>query len=86
MVFQKLGHILSLTPQNRKHMPTWLTKSLRTSCVTKRKLRISYYKIKSEKVKKHYRNYTKLLKKCITLAQKSKNNEYIKMYSYLEYH
>lgn len=59
------------------HKPNWLTKGIRTSCVTKRKLRISYYKNKSVTSKNQYRKYAKLLKKCIIFSQKSKNTNYI---------
>lgn len=63
---------------NKKSKPNWLTKGLRTSCSTKRKLRINYYKKKTTKYKNKYRTYAKLLNKCIIIAQKSKSCQYIK--------
>lgn len=55
----------------------WLTAGLRKSCKTKRMLRIKYYKFKTSKHKDDYFKYSKLLKKCISRAQKNYNNKFI---------
>lgn len=62
---------------NNKNKSNWLTKGIRSSCLTKRHLRISYYKTKTKTTKTQYRNYSKLLKKCIKTSQFLRNKEYI---------
>jgi exonuclease III len=55
----------------------WLTKGLKTSCRTKRKLRLSYYKKHTHNAKDKYRQYSKILRKCIQLSQKNINEKYV---------
>lgn len=55
----------------------WVTKGIKRSSNTKRKLRIMYYKTKLKHIKTNYKNYTKLFKKCLQYAQRSKNIEFI---------
>lgn len=61
---------------NRKNK-TWVTKGIRLACKRKRKLRFSYYKNRNVHAKSDYRNYTKILKKCMTDAQKISNKQNI---------
>lgn len=55
----------------------WLTKGLKTSCQTKRKLRLFYYKKHTYSTKNKYRQYSKILRKCIQLSQKITNDKYV---------
>lgn len=63
--------------QNNTNRNNWITSGLRLSCRTKRTLRIRYYKSKNNKHKHDYMKYSKLLKKCISQAQKNKNGNFI---------
>lgn len=53
----------------------WISKGLRQSCKTNRKLRYNYYKNKSDHNKIKYNKYSKLLKKCLVFARKNTNNK-----------
>ncbi|XP_052753933.1 uncharacterized protein LOC128201317 [Galleria mellonella] len=55
----------------------WITKGLRKSCVTKRKLRFKYYKKKNQESRTQYRKYAESLKQCIYVAQKLNNKKYL---------
>lgn len=62
---------------NQAKKTEWLTKGLKTSCLTKRKLRLSYYREKTYLKKIKYRDYSKILRKCIELSQKIKNQKFL---------
>lgn len=55
----------------------WISKGLRKSCITKRKLRFKYYSTKSHSDRLKYLNYNKLLKKCTYISKKYANHKYI---------
>lgn len=57
----------------------WLSKGLKRSCITKRKLYSKYQLSTNDKNinKKKYMNYTKILKKCILQSQKNDNTKFI---------
>lgn len=68
---------LILKINNARTKPNWLTKGIRTSCDTKRKLRIYYYKNKSDRTRTKYRNFSTILRKCIKAAQRTRNYDYV---------
>lgn len=53
--------------------PKWITKGLKKSSATKRKLRFTYYKNKSVENKFKYETYTKIFKKCIIMSKRNTN-------------
>lgn len=55
----------------------WLSKGIRKSCETKRKLRYNYYNNKTYSNKRKYNNYSKLFKKCLFNAKRNANSKYI---------
>lgn len=57
--------------------PKWITKGLKKSFVTKRKLQNEYYKCKSRQNKLKYTTYSKILRKCVANVQSSKNKHTI---------
>lgn len=55
----------------------WISKGIKVSIKTKRKLRFSYYKNRNQESKLKYISYYKTLQKCIFNAQKLSNQKYI---------
>jgi hypothetical protein len=55
----------------------WFTAGLRKCTITKRNLRFLYYKDQTVERRSKYHRYTKLLRKCISEAQKITNAHYI---------
>lgn len=55
----------------------WISKGLKKSSKTKGQLRFNYYKFKTRSAKSKYRNYARLLKKCIHDAKRKSNNKYM---------
>lgn len=62
---------------NTKPNLSWISKGIKKSCATNRKLRHKYYNKKNRDDKQKYRNYSKLLKKCIFEAKKNTNTKYV---------
>jgi CheY-specific phosphatase CheX len=58
--------------------PKWISKGLKVSTKNKRKIMLNFYKTKTLENKIKYTKYTKLLKKCIVLAQKTANSKFIR--------
>ena len=77
-IFYKLCFPTIKTKINIKSNLKWLTKGLKKSCITKRKLQYIYYKNKSKQSKAQYNKYKKLLKRSIYIAKKQANSKYIK--------
>ena len=57
--------------QSKQCDKKWLTTGIRTSCNNKGKLYLSYKENNNPKLKKHYKEYCKLLTKVIILAKKN---------------
>lgn len=55
---------------NAQSTPRWMTHGIKLSCKHKRMLRILVNHTSSEVIKKHYRCYSKILKKSITCSKK----------------
>lgn len=62
---------------NNKNAQKWISKGLRQSCKTKRKLRYQYYKNKNSTNKAKYKKYSYLLNKCVYSSKKNQNINYI---------
>lgn len=62
---------------NTENKQKWMSKGLRQSCKTKRKLRYGYYKNKNVINRTKYKNYSSLLNKCIYNSKKNANIKYI---------
>lgn len=63
--------------KNRHNATFWISKGLKKSAKTSRKLRFQYYKTKCYSDKIKYLKYSKLLKKCITTAHRLSNERFI---------
>lgn len=55
----------------------WITKGLKKSFITKRKLQSTYYKSKTTQNKLKYKKYSKRLRQCVNTIQRQNNKTYI---------
>lgn len=54
---------------------SWISKGIKISSKTQRKLRYTYYKYKKEELKYQYKKYNKTFKKCLSAGQKINNQK-----------
>lgn len=71
--------LLKIQRKQKPIMNRWLTKGLRKCCSTKRKLhKIAYRSSKGREHLEKYKNYTKLLKRCLHKARQISSYRFIK--------
>ena len=63
--------------KSKRNELSWISKGIKQSFKTKRKLRYQYYKTKSTIDNFFFKKYSRLLKKCINKSQYSKNQQRI---------
>lgn len=74
LCFPKIRIKVNKTNKNKQN---WFSLGLKTSCKRKRYLRYKYYKNKSAINKNRYKEYSKILKKCIVNLKKNANMKFI---------